>query len=432
MFCKNCTSSNLLAFSLLYSLSLDFPLTAGVPLEPILATSATEQPYTFDSLADPDPKKVGKRRNRGTHTRREVAKIRPKTSRGGQAAEHTPTASRLQICVARPSTCPHAGVRIGEAKLPGPPLQRARALDALAHVGLAQPGWHPASCTDDAAFHDCAEEAVGGMTPPSNADTDEDEPAAAGGTPPRAVAPTLADPPTADPPPAEPACHNSWLYVPLLLHAARRLESGAAGEWLEHSEGGARWRTVSDMLAMAPPVTATALIAAVRAVAVAEGRPGNEPARALDALERLPPQGMLTLRQAVDMLADDRGYMPGIAQSAAAPHHATVTYFPPRPNTATMTKMLTWRPVQLAHRAREAGVGGAADADATHPDQAMPKCIGSSTWPCRTPRPCARRTRSRHGCATSAWKASCAAESTHCKARRGKSAAHCDRQCAPP
>ena len=55
---------------------------------------------------------------------------------------------------------------------------------------------------------------------------------------------------------------------------------------------------------MAPPVTATALIAAVRAVAVAEGRPGNEPARALDALERLPPQGMLTLHQAVDMLAN--------------------------------------------------------------------------------------------------------------------------------
>ena len=208
----------------------------------------------------------GKHRNRGTHTRRVVAKARPKTSRGGQAAERTPTASRLQICVARPSTCPYAGVRIGEAKLPGPPFQRARALDALAHVGLAQPGWHPASGT--------------GMTPPSNVDTDEDGPAAAGGTPPHAVAPTLTDPPTADFPPAEPACHNSWLYVPLLLHAARRLELGAAGEWLEHSEGGARWRTVSDMLAMAPPVTATALIAAVRAVAVAEGRPGNECSRA--------------------------------------------------------------------------------------------------------------------------------------------------------
>ena len=67
---------------------------------------------------------------------------------------------------------------------------------------------------------------------------------------------------------------------------------------------------------MAPPVTASALIGAVRAVAVAEGRPGNEPARALDALERLPPQSMLTLRQAVDMLADDRGHMPGVAQSA--------------------------------------------------------------------------------------------------------------------
>ena len=34
-----------------------------------------------------------------------------------------------------------------------------------------------------------------------------------------------------------------------------------------------------------------------------------------------------------------------------------------------------------------------------------------------------RRTRSRHGCATYAWKASCAAESTHCKAHRGKSGA---------
>ena len=67
---------------------------------------------------------------------------------------------------------------------------------------------------------------------------------------------------------------------------------------------------------MSPPVTATALIAAMRAVAVAEGTPGNEPARALDALERLPRQGMLTLHQAVDMPADDRGYMPGVAQSA--------------------------------------------------------------------------------------------------------------------
>ena len=145
---------------------------------PVVAVAVDSRPaYLHVAILFDGALGKGKHRNRGTHTRRVVAKARPKTSRGGQAAERTPTASRLQICVARPSTCPYAGVRVGEAKLPGPPLQRARALDALAHVGLAQPGWHPASGTDDAAFHDCAEEAVGGMTPPSNVDTDEDGPA---------------------------------------------------------------------------------------------------------------------------------------------------------------------------------------------------------------------------------------------------------------
>ena len=101
-----------------------------------------------------------------------------------------------------------------------------------ANVGLARPALHLATLPEETAFHDCFEEtAVSGMTPPSVADTDEEEVTDAGRVPPGEIAPILVD--------SRVTKLARRVLLPLLLHTARRLAAGMADEWLGHCDGGA-------------------------------------------------------------------------------------------------------------------------------------------------------------------------------------------------
>ena len=157
----------------------------------------------------------------------------------------------------------YRGVRVGEASTPGPPRlhdQEERALDALARVGIgpAHNGGVPHVASE--SFFDCeqpdnlvrsaddqSDHTAPGMTPPPSED---DTPGAADR---QAVCEaTLLDTP--------PETARSWLYVPLLLHAAGRLTDHAAQVWLAHPSGGARWRRAAESLAATPPVALSELV----------------------------------------------------------------------------------------------------------------------------------------------------------------------------
>ena len=152
---------------------------------------------------------------------------------------------------------------------------------------------------------------------------------------------------------------------------------------------------------------------------------------------------MLTLRQAVDMLADDRGYMPGVAQSAVLQ-----TFGGPRVASEALAlagifarrappRHCDLLPPQAEHRHDdEDAYLEACAARAPRASRARGRRGRGRGRGRNAPRPSdAEMHRQEHVAlpqATYAWKASCAAEFTHCKAHGGKSAAHCDKQCAPP
>ena len=111
---------------------------------------------------------------------------------------------------------------MGEATHPGPPTSRARALAALANIGIGSgdaggphavpptaldmptPEDGPDARSGEKQFEDCSDDGlVGCMTPPSPNDASY----------------PLEDRPMAVCPPT-----NSWFYVPLLLHVAGRLD----------------------------------------------------------------------------------------------------------------------------------------------------------------------------------------------------------------
>ena len=149
--------------------------------------------------------------------------------------------------------------------------QQERALEALARVGIGLAPNRGSTLSTADSFQECepsgnfacgaddrSDHSVLGMTPPQSED---DAPGAADC--PAVCAATLLDTP--------PETTRSWLYVPLLLHAAERLASDAAQTWLTHPLGGARWRLAAESLAAAPPVALSDLVAAVHAVALVEG-----------------------------------------------------------------------------------------------------------------------------------------------------------------
>ena len=262
----------------------------------------------------------------------------PHARRYGQTGARAHAEQALPQCELRSGTYFYAGVRVGEARHSGPPSpQRSRALDALANVGLARPALHPTTLPEETAFHDCFEEtAVSGMPPPSVVDTDEEEMTDAGRNL-RAVTPGF-------------TCRSCCTRRAVQRLARPTNGSGAVM--------GARAGASANALASTSQNTMMHLVAAVQAVALADGPPGHEPFAVLDAFERLPPKSLLAVSQAV--LVDDRNYMPAVAPSAliqafgglrvaseavrqsltAVPLHNTATPFLSQANIAAwMTKM---------------------------------------------------------------------------------------------
>ncbi|OLP76022.1 hypothetical protein AK812_SmicGene44096 [Symbiodinium microadriaticum] len=221
----------------------------------------------------------------------------------------------------------YRGVRVGEASTPGPPRlhdQQERALEALARVGIGPAHNGGVAHIASESFFDCeqpdnlvrsaddqSDHTAPGMTPPPSED---DTPGAADR---QAVCEaTLLDTP--------PETARSWLYVPLLLHAAGRLTDHAAQVWLAHPSGGARWRRAAESLAAAPPVALSELVAAVHAVGLAEGSTDVDVACICSRLGILA-SSAIPLRDAVAVMATDGDYIPALAQSALLQTYCSTT-----------------------------------------------------------------------------------------------------------
>ncbi|OLP78398.1 hypothetical protein AK812_SmicGene41423 [Symbiodinium microadriaticum] len=130
--------------------------------------------------------------------------------------------------------------------------QHERALEALARVGMGSAHNRGVTHIASESFFDYeqpdnfvrssddrSDHTAQGMTPPQSED---DTPGAADC---QEACEALLDTP--------PETARSWLYVPLLLHAAGRLADHAARVWLAHPSGGARWRRAAESLAAASP-----------------------------------------------------------------------------------------------------------------------------------------------------------------------------------
>ena len=60
---------------------------------------------------------------------------------------------------------------------------------------------------------------------------------------------------------------NSWLYVPVLLDAAGRLDPWACQTWRQHPVAGRWWQVLQNFLREAQPVEARTVVNAIRAQA---------------------------------------------------------------------------------------------------------------------------------------------------------------------
>ena len=116
-----------------------------------------------------------------------------------------------------PPAHPYLGRRIGEASNPGPTnqAQRQRTLHALTQMGIVP--------QREDTFHSPREDAIGESTPPM-------------------VGPNWqAQGPPEEPDLPPPQAARSWLYVPLLLHAAGELHATAVSAWAQHPSFAAVW-----------------------------------------------------------------------------------------------------------------------------------------------------------------------------------------------
>ena len=184
---------------------------------------------------------------------------------------------------------PCLGQRIGEASNPGPTdhEQRQRTLNALTQMGLI--------AQREETFHSPREDVLGDLTPPTR-------PAGANW---QAQGP----PDELEIPPPEAA--RSWLYVPLLLHAAGELHAPAASAWAQHPTFAAVWPRWVAHLRRAAALPHSRLRAATFIQAAAASLSPLWPHRAF---RDLAPEDLCDTTGAVCRCRDASGYIPALLQ----------------------------------------------------------------------------------------------------------------------
>ena len=198
-------------------------------------------------------------------------------------------------------------------------LARARAQVAYPSCALCRSPWQQAH--DDTLSAACHEVGVNPFQD-SEAEAPDGAPAVEASAPPAASAPANRPaPPQAMPAPALPwqvqgppdmavlAGANSWLYVPLLHAACGDLSAHAESAW---SSAAPWWSEVRTHLASAPPVPASALLAAFAASSAAGSAAAAASLRA--ALAHAPPASLVHLSLAVRSVSDATGYIAATAQ----------------------------------------------------------------------------------------------------------------------
>ena len=182
-----------------------------------------------------------------------------------------------------PPAHPYLGRRIGEASNPGPTnqAQRQRTLHALTQMGIVP--------QREDTFHSPREDAIGESTPPM-------------------VGPNWqAQGPPEEPDLPPPQAARSWLYVPLLLHAAGELHATAVSAWAQHPSFAAVWPQWVAHLRRAVALPHSRLRAATFIQAAAMN---TSPVWPHQAFRDLAPQDLCDITGAVCRCRDPSGYIP--------------------------------------------------------------------------------------------------------------------------
>lgn len=182
-----------------------------------------------------------------------------------------------------PPTHPYLGLRIGEASNPGPTnqAQRQRTLHALTQMGIIP--------QREDTFHSPREDAIGESTPPMEGPNWQ------------------AQGPPEEPDLPPPQAARSWLYVPLLLHAAGELHATAVSAWAQHPSFAAVWPQWVAHLRRAAALPHSRLRAATFIQAAAMN---TSPVWPHQAFRDLAPQDLCDITGAVCRCRNPSGYIP--------------------------------------------------------------------------------------------------------------------------